>query len=557
MKGKIAALLDRIRGSGSRDDADIVKRSCLERAGEPPAIDAPPIALSYAIDIKNIGDLISPVAVQYATERPTVWRPPAAGEHLLAVGSILHWATPLSHVWGSGLQPTLGIGELEGEHIWALRGKLTHSLLQPEVSGLRDVPLGDPAYLVARRLAPLMPARSPTHRLGLVPHVEDRNHPGIAHLRGQDGVLVLDVRDPAPKFFARMMECETIAGSSLHGLVFAEALGIPNVWVDFRPEDPDRAFAFQDWFSLADKPGNMPLRVDAAPSAGDLIAAAALHDMKIDERALRGAVPQPVLDELSLSRKKAPRIVHMLNCRRRPMPIFLTCGDLGARLQAIAASYRTQSVPTELVLIDGGAGGEKAQGAIGRLQQDGALVRVIDPGTPEQQAQSLQHVIRDYFKRWGEPQRYAIASGAVDFSTTSAEAFALYDELLDRFPDVEAVGPMLRVQELPRTHPALGHEIAAHWSREPIWCDTSLGHIAVVRSSLFGNFALCRAGVGHLPPKSGLRVHHPFDAHALDWPKPRTTEPPAHPFYYDVERRPDGTLAAVTRPLWSSRRLHW
>jgi len=495
-----------------------VRQACLDPAGQVPATKARPIPLSYFIGVKNVGDLVSPTAVQYATGRPTLWKQRSVGAHLLGLGSILPWATELSHVWGTGLMnPARGFGDVRAERIWALRGKLTHAHLAHELGGLRDVPLGDPGYLVGRRLAALMPARAPTNRLGIVPHFQDRDHPGIAHLSGQEGVIVLDVRDPEPTFFAQMISCEAIASSSLHGLIFAEALGIPNAWLDFGPEDPDRAFEYQDWFSLADKPQIMPLRIGEEPLAGDLIAAAALHDIKIDEGALRSAIPAAALDELSVSRGRATRMVHFLDCRRRPLPVFLPCGDLGGRLQDLAASYRKQSVPTELILIDGGDGGPETQEAIGRLEQDGAIVRCIDPGTPEEQAQSLQRVIQLHLKDWGEPKRFAIASGAVDFSIAAPEAFAVYDELLDRFPEVEGVGPMLRIQDLPRDHPVLNREITAHWLRGRFGCETSLGRVSLVRSSLAGNFALCRADGRYLPPKSGLRVCHPFDARNLNW----------------------------------------
>jgi hypothetical protein len=520
----IAALLDRIRGAGANGESDIVQRACLDSAAEVPTADVAPIALSYQIGVKEIGDLLSPVAVQHATGHPAAWRRPTAGAHLLAAGSILHWATPESHVWGTGLDPAQPIGEIDGERIWALRGKLTYELLKPEISGLRDVPLGDPLYLVGRQVAALAPSRSVTHRLGLVPQIADRAHPAIAHLRAQDGVAVLDTRDPISVFFARMMACEAIASSSLSALILAEALGIPNLWLDFGAESAERAFEFQDWFSLADKPPTAPLRPVAQPLASDLVAVAALHEMKIDERALRTALPRAVLEELSLPANKAPRIVHPLSCRRRPLPVFLPCHDLGAQLERIAAAYRRQTMPHELVLIDGGAANLETQQAIEALQQNGALVRVIDPGNPEQQAKSLQHIIQQYFKRWGEPQRYAIASGAVDFSNTSPDAFALYDELLDCFPEVEAVGPMLRIQDLPFGHPALSGEIEEHWLHERSSCQTSLGPVAVVQTSLAGNFALCRADRRHRAPRSGLRVHHPFDARNLGWAESATHE---------------------------------
>ena len=514
----IAALLDRIRGVGTNGESDIVQRACLSPEGEPPATKAPPIALAYPIGVREIGDRLGPIAVQHATGRPTVWTLPAPDEHLLASGSILHWATPLSHVWGTGLDPAEPIGELEGERIWALRGKLTYDLLKPEIAGLRDVPLGDPLYLVGRRVAALTPSRTVTHRLGIVPQLADRDRPAIAHLRGQEGVLVLDVRDPPPAFFARMMACEAIASASLSALILAEALGIPNLWLDFgSDDDPARAFPYQDWFSLADKPPTAPLRPGAEPQANDLVALAALHDMKIDERALSAALPRAVLEELSIEPSKAPRIVHTVSCRRRPLPIFLPCHDLGAQLERIAAGYRRQTMPHELVLIDGGAAGLETQQAIEALQQDGALVRIIDPGTPEQQAKSLQHIIQQYFKRWSEPQRYAIATGAVDFSNSSPDAFALYDELLDCFPEAEAIGPMLRIQDLPYGHPVLSGEIAEHWLQERSSCETSFGPVGVVQASLVGNFALCRADSRHRPPPSGLRVHHPYDACNLAW----------------------------------------
>jgi hypothetical protein len=534
MRRRIAALLDRIRGHGPGDDGEIVRQACLDPAGQALATKARPIALSYFIGVKNVGDLVSPITVQYATGRPTLWKQRSVGTHLLGLGSILPWATELSHVWGAGLMnPARGFGDVRAERIWALRGKLTHTHLAHELGGLRDVPLGDPGYLVGRRLAALMLARAPTNRLGVVPHFQDCDHPAIAHLRGQDGVIVLDVRDPEPKFFAEMMSCEAIASSSLHGLIFAEALGIPNAWLDFGPEDPGHAFKYQDWFSLADKPQAAPLRIGQEPLAGDVIAAAALHDMKIDERALRGAIPEAALEELSVSRGRATRMMHFLDCRRRPLPVFLSCGDLGGRLQEVATSYRKQSVPIELILVDGGAGGAETQEAIGRLEQEGAIVRCIDPGTPDEQGKSLQRVIQLHLKDWGEPRRFAIASGAVDFSIAAPDAFALYDELLDRFPEVEGVGPMLRIQDLPRDHPVLNDEITAHWVRERSWCETSLGRVSLVRSSLAGNFALCRADGRYLPPKSGLRVCHPFEGRNLDW-----------------------TAAVMPTPL-PARRLYW
>ena len=170
-------------------------------------------------------------------------------------------------------------------------------------------------------------------------------------------------------------------------------------------------------------------------------------------------------------------------------------------------------MPHELVLIDGGAAGLETQQAIEALQQDGALVRVIDPGTPEQQAKSLQHIIQQYFKRWGEPQRYAIASGAVDFSNSSPDAFALYDELLDCFPEIECRRPHA-------AHPglALRPPSAQRRDRRSTGCTNDPRARPRSARSAWWSQASPATSRSAAPTaatvrrQSGLRVHHPFDA---------------------------------------------
>ena len=240
MKAALASLLGRIRGAGANGENDIVQRACLESAARAPATDAAPIAVSYSIGVKEIGDRVSPIAVQYATGRAAVWRRPSTGAHLLAAGGILHWARS-NRMSGDRPGPGPPIGEIEGERIWALRGKLTHDLLRPEINGLRDVPLGDPLYLVGRRVAALAPSRSPTHRLGIVPGSPIAPIQPLRICAARKMCWCWYARAGA-RVFARMMACEAIASSSLSALILAEALGIPNLWLDFGAEDAERAF---------------------------------------------------------------------------------------------------------------------------------------------------------------------------------------------------------------------------------------------------------------------------------------------------------------------------
>lgn len=63
-----------------------------------------------------------------------------------------------------------------------------------------------------------------------MPHYVDSLKPHIARTCRQPGVRLLDVHDEPLKLLHDMAECETIITMSLHGLVFAEGLGIPNLW---------------------------------------------------------------------------------------------------------------------------------------------------------------------------------------------------------------------------------------------------------------------------------------------------------------------------------------
>ncbi len=176
-----------------------------------------------------------------------------------------------------------------------------YELLKPEIGGLRDVPLGDPLYLVGRQRGG---ARAIAHQSRIA----------SASFRRSRIALI----PPSPICAARKVSwCWTCAircrllraddGVRGDRQLIAErahpgrGAGHSQPVAGVRcPRDAERAFPFQDWFSLADKPPTAPLRPGAEPQAGDLVAAAALHEMKIDERALRTALPRAVLEELSL-----------------------------------------------------------------------------------------------------------------------------------------------------------------------------------------------------------------------------------------------------------------
>lgn len=200
---------------------------------------------------RNFGDAISPRIVEYVSGRRVEWRDQDAAD-LVSTGSLLAFpgiaqrlrpgAGPPLAVWGTGslIWPRF-LGSVRPDtRFAALRGPITAS----HVPGFAGA-LGDPGLLADRVFG-----RPPVaHRIGIVPHhsqLADAAH--VGRLRSL-GLTVINVtaRDPAEVVRA-IASCETVLAGSLHGLIVADAYGIPNLWAEgprFGPSD----YKFYDYFA--------------------------------------------------------------------------------------------------------------------------------------------------------------------------------------------------------------------------------------------------------------------------------------------------------------------
>lgn len=198
---------------------------------------------------KNFGDWISPDLVRLLSGRPVEFAE-ARRADLVAVGSVLqrvptHWWNKRVQVWGSGLM--YGDRPVRAKHRYhAVRGKLTAQLI-----GLTGPhALGDPGLLAAR----LLPGFAEVPKrwdIGLVPHHIDREHPGVETLRTRvPGVRLLDILSDTQEFLTELAACRFVLSSSLHGLIAADAFGIPNAWITISGELRGGEFKFRDYYSV-------------------------------------------------------------------------------------------------------------------------------------------------------------------------------------------------------------------------------------------------------------------------------------------------------------------
>lgn len=201
---------------------------------------------------RNFGDDLSPRIVAAVTGR-AVEHARLVDADMAAIGSILDrvlrhrkWRllrgrfTPL-RLWGSGFISEGPVRSGWGLAPLAVRGPLTRDRF-----GLgQDLPLGDPGLLF-RDLVPDLPR--PSHGWGVVPHYGDEGSPLVDALCARLGAVRIPVSGDDPLAVLRAIAgCERIVSSSLHGLIAADAFGIPNWRVSFGQELKGGDFKFRDY----------------------------------------------------------------------------------------------------------------------------------------------------------------------------------------------------------------------------------------------------------------------------------------------------------------------
>ncbi len=193
---------------------------------------------------RNWGDIIAPSLIKGlgGGERPVT--NDRKGVKFVSIGSVMSQVGRGDWVWGTGsieLNERLDWSIADAE-ILAVRGPRTRERLIR--MGL-DVPsvFGDPALL-----APLVwdEEVSVTHDWGIIPHYIDLDNPLIPLLE-QRGVKLVNILAGEDEFVRELRSCQRVVSSSLHGLIAADAWGIPNARIILSDRIRGGDFKFIDY----------------------------------------------------------------------------------------------------------------------------------------------------------------------------------------------------------------------------------------------------------------------------------------------------------------------
>ncbi|HWX50119.1 MAG TPA: polysaccharide pyruvyl transferase family protein [Roseomonas sp.] len=254
------------------------------------------IPYRYYNTIRNCGDAITAHILRKVFDVDGVVAD-GSKPHLLAVGSIFFMATESSHIWGSGvINPTVGIPPVDPNKIHAVRGTRTRDYLHERGFKLADVPMGDAGILANQLVRDFSPPRR--FKAAIVPHHASLKTEKFDRFRRDDDFCFVDMLDDSLTPLELIAASDVVISQSLHGIIFAEALGKPNLWVS-DINNPVWNFKFEDWYSTTWDPQKQPAPLTLAPD--EMIRRADLRGIKVKAAALKAAFPRELIRDAEVS----------------------------------------------------------------------------------------------------------------------------------------------------------------------------------------------------------------------------------------------------------------
>lgn len=216
----------------------------------------------------NFGDYLSLKLVERIVERPVRYfnkAPFCKEKKLLAIGSIFYFARNGDVIWGSGINgKTLNnidyvFTDLD---VRSVRGPKTREFLWDNFGIVAPEIYGDPALLFPYFFPEFKKQTSPEYDYVIIPHYKDRNlFPKSADPH------IIHPTDPWNEVIEKIINSQFVISGSLHGIVLAEAYGIPARYL--RVSEKEHIFKYQDYYLGTGRPNFQYARsIDEALAMG-------------------------------------------------------------------------------------------------------------------------------------------------------------------------------------------------------------------------------------------------------------------------------------------------
>lgn len=179
------------------------------------------VNLNYWSEVKNLGDAISPVIVNYVAKRNNidVNKSVSKTKHLYAVGSVITAGCQDCTVWGSGILNAKILWRLKNRvfDVRSVRGPITRMILMEYGHQVPEI-YGDPAIIMPLIYNPNVEKK---YKVSVISHGDEDVYENYHQIS--------IITDDYKQFIEEIKASELIVSSSLHGIIFAEAFGVPAI----------------------------------------------------------------------------------------------------------------------------------------------------------------------------------------------------------------------------------------------------------------------------------------------------------------------------------------
>lgn len=203
-------------------------------------------------DLVNFGDDLSRVLVERIIGKKVKLnhKKPEGDKRLFAVGSVLSFAVDGDVVWGAGINGRLlskkyyNFNKLD---VRAVRGPLTRQFLEKELQISCPEVYGDPALLFPLLFPEFRRKKNPSIDYLIIPHYSEE-----FYFSKNEHENVVYPSEPWQIVVEKILDSKFVISSSLHGLIIAEAYGIPARMLHITDNEP--FFKYQDYYMGTGRP---------------------------------------------------------------------------------------------------------------------------------------------------------------------------------------------------------------------------------------------------------------------------------------------------------------
>lgn len=193
---------------------------------------------------QNFGDHLSKmiVARMLSEQELSLEEETSRSYKLFAIGSVMHFANDGNVIWGTGVNGCFGseAHQFQSLDVRAVRGKLTREFLQERGIEVPEV-YGDPALLLPH-IFPNKFKRQSKSPYSIIPH-----HTEVESLERNKVKNIISPMGSWNKIISQILEADFVISSSLHGIIVAEAYGIPARYL--RISSNQDIFKYNDYMS--------------------------------------------------------------------------------------------------------------------------------------------------------------------------------------------------------------------------------------------------------------------------------------------------------------------